>query len=90
MKFIAVVIIYFCFWEAFGDEQLTEEPQHSEQRIVGGKAAEEPYPYQISLQVFVKGNKVGPFGQDDGFRHNCGGSIINDYYVVTAAHCVEE
>ncbi|XP_043262953.1 chymotrypsin-2-like [Colletes gigas] len=34
-------------------------------------------PYQISLQL------------RNGSRHFCGGSILNKYYVITAAHCVE-
>ncbi|GAB0088647.1 serine-type enodpeptidase [Sergentomyia squamirostris] len=88
MKCKVVVIFLFNLLGVFGegDDTSTASPGT---RVVGGKTAEESYPYMISLQVFVKGNKVGPFGSDDGFRHNCGGSIINEYYVVTAAHCVE-
>jgi len=33
------------------------------------------YPWQISLQFFGS--------------HICGGSILNEYYVITAAHCVD-
>lgn len=49
-------------------------PPYSE-RIVGGTDAEPgDAPYQVSLQV--RG------------RHNCGGSILNANWILTAAHCV--
>lgn len=42
--------------------------------IIGGNDAEiESYPYQISLHI-------------DG-EHNCGGSIVSETHIVTAAHC---
>ncbi|XP_066468940.1 elastase-1-like [Tiliqua scincoides] len=49
-------------------------------RIVGGRDAEVgAWPWQISLQVYQ-------FGK--GYNHVCGGSLINNNVVVTAAHCV--
>ncbi|CAN7937922.1 unnamed protein product, partial [Ixodes hexagonus] len=52
-------------------------------RIVGGKDAEPvEFPWQISLR-----RKLPLINTDRG--HTCGGSIISEQYVVTAAHCVD-
>ncbi|XP_072920642.1 uncharacterized protein [Hemitrygon akajei] len=37
------------------------------------------WPWQISLHLKKKGK----------FRHSCGGSIISDHWIITAAHCFE-
>lgn len=53
----------------------------SANRIVGGEeAGEHEFPYQISLQW--------NFNEDGKeIMHFCGGSLLNEYYVLTAAHC---
>ncbi|KAK9407160.1 transmembrane protease serine 12 [Crotalus adamanteus] len=48
-------------------------------RIVGGHESEEgAWPWQVSLQVYKHGG---------GFIHLCGGTLINNRTVLTAAHC---
>lgn len=45
-------------------------------RVVGGiDAYPHEFPYQISIQY--------------NGTHHCGGSILNEYYILTAAHCAK-
>lgn len=53
-----------------------QEDEHN--RIVGGSKVTTPIPYQVSLQ----------FARDGKFSHFCGGSIISEEHVLTAAHCL--
>ncbi|CAF4049096.1 unnamed protein product [Rotaria sp. Silwood2] len=48
-------------------------------RIVGG---EEAVPYSWSMVVSIRSRLSS--------RHFCGGSILSDSYILTAAHCVED
>ncbi|KAJ7317886.1 hypothetical protein JRQ81_004048 [Phrynocephalus forsythii] len=49
-------------------------------RIIGGRDAQlGAWPWQVSLQVFISHR---------GYHHICGGSLINNNSVLTAAHCV--
>uniref|UniRef100_H2V858 Elastase-1-like n=1 Tax=Takifugu rubripes TaxID=31033 RepID=H2V858_TAKRU len=50
-------------------------------RVVGGQNAEpNKWKWQISLQL-------GSY-EDGYFSHICGGSIIDPFYIMTAAHCI--
>ncbi|XP_061471259.1 transmembrane protease serine 12-like [Rhineura floridana] len=58
------------------DEKLTET------RIVGGHDAKlGSWPWQVSLQHYTAGI---------GYFHMCGGSLINNNTVVSAAHCIKK
>ncbi|XP_051770152.1 hyaluronan-binding protein 2 isoform X2 [Ctenopharyngodon idella] len=53
-------------------------------RIFGGrKSLPEAHPWQVSFQVRPKGSNAN-------FSHNCGGTLIDSCWVLTAAHCIEE
>ena len=51
-----------------------------EKRIVGGMylASQDKFPWQVSLQIKLHGN----------YNHFCGGVILSNQWIVTAAHCV--
>ncbi|XP_037038702.1 trypsin-like [Bradysia coprophila] len=54
---------------------------NTDHKIVGGLTTVEAVPYQISLQGLNYHN-----GQ---YIHFCGGSILTEKHIVTAAHCLE-
>lgn len=50
-------------------------------RIVGGAAASYgANPWQVEIEMYKR---------DEGFSHHCGGAIISDNHVLTAAHCLQ-
>lgn len=48
-------------------------------RIVGGFPVEAPIPWQVSVQRMEQGK----------WRHICGGSLISEHHIITAAHCID-
>ncbi|KAL5273756.1 hypothetical protein ACFFRR_000479 [Megaselia abdita] len=72
-NFVAVFVFYLI------SSSSGSNPQDDEiNRIVGGSKVTTPIPYQVSLQ----------FSRDGRFSHFCGGSIISEEHVLTAAHCL--
>ena len=65
---------------SFGTEKgNTRRKSASENRIIGGQDAEEnQFPWQAYLEI-TKTSVVSI----------CGGSLVSDHHVITAAHCVE-
>ena len=50
-------------------------------KIIGGtEATANEFPFLISLQT----SRIGT----GRYKHSCGGSIYNDRFIITAAHCV--
>ena len=49
-------------------------PQNISEYIMGGWATAGPYPYMVELRSASGG-------------HGCGGSIYNEYWIITAGHC---
>ncbi|XP_072262953.1 plasma kallikrein-like [Pyxicephalus adspersus] len=57
------------------------QPVDVENRIVGGKNSYEgEWPWQVSMHIKLDALNI---------RHVCGGSIISNQWIVTAAHCVQ-
>lgn len=55
-------------------------PPSSNDRIVGGNNAKPgEFPFLVSLREL----------DDNGFEHVCGASILNENWIVTAAHCID-
>lgn len=71
----------------------SDKGSKGDSKIVGGETSPVHYPYQISLQMQSKGGGGGGFlffqQPAQNWSHFCGGSVLNENYIITAAHCIE-
>lgn len=68
-----------------------ESAPNGDARVVGGETSPVHYPYQISLQMKSKNgasNGFFFFQKSSNWSHFCGGSVLNENHIVTAAHCI--
>lgn len=67
------------------------QKQNGDARIVGGETAKDRVNYQISMQMRTRGGGGFFFFQQpaSNWSHFCGGSVLNENYIITAAHCVD-
>ena len=73
-------------WSICGTYRNVSGIVHRNGRVIGGRDAFiEEFPWQVSLQKF---RIAFPLPIPD-WGHTCGASIINDYWLLTAAHCVD-
>lgn len=68
-----------------------DEKSSGQSRIVGGETSPVNYPYQVSLQMESRGGAGFFFflQQKSNYSHFCGGSVLNENYIATAAHCIQ-
>ncbi|CAG9860203.1 unnamed protein product [Phyllotreta striolata] len=81
---MAIRIYFICFLTALigvhsaPNVSMRDVSNGNRLKIVGGdNATITDYPYQVSVLFVQRGDLL----------HGCGGSIINEFYILTAAHC---
>ncbi|XP_022109262.1 mannan-binding lectin serine protease 1-like [Acanthaster planci] len=66
-----------------GESTYAPRDRRSEQRIVGGReAVRGSWPWQVLVKVYAPSHDIL------GEQSFCGGSLLNEEWVLTAAHCV--
>ena len=77
----AVVVVVSVHCASFEDQEVRQRAAP----IVGGSETDiAQHPWQVSVRLA----NIGSACTDAGVRHHCGGSIVSDRWVVTAAHCM--
>jgi len=66
----------------FTGQLVAQEPR--EPRIVGGQDVPDPNPYKWQISIGLRGSDNSEIGSG----HFCGGSVISETWILTAAHCI--
>lgn len=73
-----VVVLYFWLSITYGSPAIGLYSPASNRIYGGTEASLGQFPYMVSLRAF----------RNESSRHVCGGSLITDRFVLTAAHCI--
>lgn len=78
LKVLLTFVVSFTLCSAI----YSELRQGKDMKVVGGQKTPEHYPYQLSLQLYRPNNPKS-------YAHFCGASILQENYLLTAAHCIK-
>ena len=68
---------------------LTQLNDKTSDRIVNGNDAKDhAYPWMVSLHFSKPEEEIQGLENLQKMLHFCGGAIINEYFILTAAHCL--